>query len=52
MIFASSREVYGQPSVLPASEETPREPVNIYGRSKVMGEQLMEAARLDGLGPR
>lgn len=49
VIFASSREVYGQPSVLPASEETPREPVNIYGRSKVMGEQLMEAARLDGL---
>lgn len=49
VIFASSREVYGQPSVLPASEETPREPVNIYGRSKVMGEQLMEAARRDGL---
>lgn len=39
VIFASSREVYGQPSVLPASEETPREPVNIYGRSKVMGEE-------------
>ena len=49
MIFASSREVYGQPSVLPASEETPREPVNVYGRSKVMGEELIEAARLDGL---
>lgn len=49
VIFASSREVYGQPSELPASEETPRRPVNIYGRSKVMGEQLMESARLDGL---
>jgi len=49
VIFASSREVYGQPSVLPAHEETPLQPVNIYGHSKAMGEHLMEAARLDGI---
>jgi nucleoside-diphosphate-sugar epimerase len=47
--FASSREVYGQPDSLPASEESPLRPVNIYGRSKLEGEKLVEAARCDGL---
>ena len=45
VIFASSREVYGQPSSLPACEETPLAPVNVYGRAKVRGEELVEAAR-------
>ncbi|MDC3956927.1 NAD-dependent epimerase/dehydratase family protein [Polyangium jinanense] len=49
LIFASSREVYGQPEVLPASEDTPLCPVNVYGRSKVEGERLVEAARREGL---
>jgi UDP-glucose 4-epimerase len=45
MIFASSREVYGQADALPVSEDTPLRPVNVYGRSKVTGEQLVDAAR-------
>lgn len=49
VIFASSREVYGQPHTLPASEESPLQPVNLYGRSKLEGERLVEAARHDGL---
>ena len=49
VIFASSREVYGQPSALPASEDTPLAPVNVYGRAKVRGEELVEAARRDGV---
>ena len=49
VIFASSREVYGQPEALPAHEDCPVRPVNIYGRSKVEGEALVEAARRDGL---
>ncbi|MDE8344863.1 MAG: NAD(P)-dependent oxidoreductase [Acidocella sp.] len=49
VIFASSREVYGQPLILPASEETPLQPVNIYGRSKVEGEKLVDEARQNGL---
>lgn len=49
VIFASSREVYGQPDILPANEDTPLRPVNIYGRSKVEGERLVEEARNAGL---
>jgi len=49
VIFASSREVYGQPDRLPVSETFPVCPVNVYGRSKVEGENLIYAARRDGL---
>ena len=49
VIFASSREVYGQPRHLPATEDTPLLPVNVYGHSKVEGERLVEAARAGGL---
>lgn len=49
VIFASSREVYGQPDRLPASEECPLRPVNVYGRSKSEGEGLIETARRNGL---
>jgi nucleoside-diphosphate-sugar epimerase len=49
VIFASSREVYGQPERLPADEETPLRPVNVYARSKVAGEQLIAEARDRGL---
>ncbi|MDE0702406.1 MAG: NAD(P)-dependent oxidoreductase [Rhodospirillaceae bacterium] len=48
-LFASSREVYGQPGHLPATEDTPLSPVNVYGRSKVEGERLVEEARASGL---
>jgi nucleoside-diphosphate-sugar epimerase len=49
LIFASSREVYGQPDTLPAGEDVPLCPVNVYGRSKVAGERLIEVARSEGL---
>lgn len=48
-IFASSREVYGQPDVLPATENAPLNPVNFYGRAKVEGERLVNLARQQGL---
>lgn len=48
-IFASSREVYGQAEVLPVSEDAPRRPINAYGRTKLAGELLIEAARHEGL---
>jgi len=41
VLFASSREVYGQPSELPVDEEAPLQPLNIYGRAKVRGEVLV-----------
>lgn len=46
MIYASSREVYGQPSSLPVTEDCPRTPVNIYGRSKVAAEDLTSSSSL------
>ena len=49
LIFASSREVYGQADVLPATEDTPLNPVNVYGRSKATGEMMVSAAAARGL---
>lgn len=49
ILFASSREVYGQPGSTPATEDMPLRPVNVYGRSKVDGEHLVLAARERGL---
>ena len=42
VIFSSSCAVYGVPSTLPIRETTPRQPINPYGRSKLIGEQLLE----------
>jgi len=47
--FSSSREVYGQPELLPATEDAPLRPVNVYGRSKVEGELLVAEAQRAGL---
>lgn len=49
LIFASSREVYGQPERLPAAEDAPLRPVNVYGRSKVEGERMVREAQRRGL---
>ena len=49
VVFASSREVYGQPANLPAVEDCPLCPVNVYGRSKVEGERLILDARGAGV---
>lgn len=49
VIFASSREVYGAPDKLPATEDCPLKPMNIYGRTKVEGERLVEEARAAGV---
>ncbi|MFW9945856.1 MAG: GDP-mannose 4,6-dehydratase [Candidatus Odinarchaeota archaeon] len=40
IIFGSSREVYGEPKILPVTEASPRNAINIYGVSKVTGEDL------------
>lgn len=41
LLFASSREVYGEPSTLPVGEDAPFAPRNLYGASKVSGECLL-----------
>lgn len=42
IIFGSSREVFGEPNVLPVTESSPKVPINIYGVSKITGENLCE----------
>jgi UDP-glucose-4-epimerase GalE len=43
IIFSSTCAVYGEPSKVPISENTPRQPVNPYGVSKLFFEQALEA---------
>jgi UDP-glucose 4-epimerase len=49
VIFGSSREVYGNPAVLPADEDAPPQPLNRYAASKLAGEQLVVAAAASGV---
>jgi nucleoside-diphosphate-sugar epimerase len=49
LLFASSREVYGEPEQVPVDEDSPPRPINIYGRSKIEGERITLAAREAGL---
>ncbi|PLK26770.1 NAD(P)-dependent oxidoreductase [Novosphingobium sp. TH158] len=49
LIFASSREVYGEQARLPVVEDDPLEPLNTYARSKVAGEEQTAAARGGGM---
>ena len=41
-IFGSSREVYGEPTSLPVSEENGVAPINHYGHVKVLGENMVK----------
>ncbi len=49
IIYASSREVYGQQIKLPVSEDANLLPLNIYARSKVFAEELVSEYRKNGL---
>lgn len=48
IIFASSREVYGQQDDLPVSERATPRPMNAYAHSKLMAEQLVRESGLRG----
>ena len=41
VIFSSSCATYGVPNTLPIKEATPQLPINPYGRTKLIGEQLL-----------
>ena len=49
VVYASSREVYGQQDILPVPEDAPQKPKNIYARSKAEAERLMGEARAAGM---
>lgn len=40
MIFGSSREVYGEPRTLPVREDHPKDPISVYGASKLSAENF------------
>lgn len=42
LIFSSTAAIFGDPAYVPIDEEHPREPINPYGRSKWMVEQMLE----------
>ncbi len=41
MIFSSTAATYGVPEVSPVTEDAPRQPINPYGWSKLMTEQML-----------
>jgi UDP-glucose 4-epimerase len=41
-VFSSTAAVYGAPETIPISEEEPLNPINPYGRSKLMVEQMLD----------
>lgn len=41
LVFSSTCATYGQPDVLPITEDTPQNPINPYGRSKLVVEQII-----------
>jgi len=41
-IFSSTAAIFGNPVEIPIAENHPKEPINPYGRSKLMIEQILE----------
>lgn len=41
IVFSSSATVYGLPDYLPCDEAHPTRPVNVYGQTKLMAEQVL-----------
>lgn len=44
MVFSSTCATYGLPDAVPISEDTPQNPVNPYGQSKLMVEHILAGA--------
>ncbi len=42
LVFSSTCAIYGDPERLPLTEDLPRRPVSVYGRTKAMTEQMLE----------
>jgi len=50
IVFSSSCATYGTPAALPITEDSPQNPINPYGRTKLIGEwMLRDAATAHGL---
>lgn len=49
LVFSSSAAVYGMPSVDNVTEDTSKQPINPYGETKLIGEWMVENAKVWGL---
>ncbi|QWE02801.1 UDP-glucose 4-epimerase GalE [Polynucleobacter sp. JS-JIR-II-b4] len=45
LIFSSSATVYGNPGVVCYSESTPLQPINVYGQTKLMVEDILRSLK-------
>ncbi len=43
LVFSSSCAVYGEPEIMPITESAPVSPINTYGHTKRVGEEMAEA---------
>jgi UDP-glucose 4-epimerase len=41
LVFSSTAAVYGEPACVPITEDTAKDPTNVYGRTKLIMEQAM-----------
>jgi UDP-glucose 4-epimerase len=41
VVFSSTCATYGQPQAVPITEDEPQDPINPYGRSKLMNEHIL-----------
>jgi len=49
VVFSSSAAIYGAPERMPIPENHPAHPLNPYGRSKLMVEEMLTACSVHGL---
>jgi UDP-arabinose 4-epimerase len=50
LVFSSTCAIYGDPEKLPLTEDLPKRPVSVYGRTKLIVEQMLEdISRAKGL---
>ncbi len=45
IVFSSTCATYGEPECVPITEDMPQKPINPYGRTKLMMEQILEDYR-------
>lgn len=43
IVFSSTAAVYGEPETVPILEDSPTRPINVYGRTKLVFEQMLDA---------
>ena len=42
IVFSSTAAVYGEPETVPITEEVAKKPVNVYGRTKLIIENMLD----------